>query len=269
MSQLRASRFKLALIFAGFAAIANGAGACAIQSVDLEHETTDDDDTAVKTVRRVLLCQQGLSDRSTGWDKGLFALCEAAEAGGLTLIRDGEFAAFGALDENGAYAALFDEIDEDGDGVVDSEDSPFAVHLVGFSWGGINVTDIADRLRRDDRVPPARRGVSAMVLLDPFQPQRSRAPVPSNVFRAWEYQQTETTDGDCSSDISFGLGFNGLRPLARSEKTACTYYDLDEFAGEVGHCDVPSTAKKAALVNLLERKDYAPWAEHATDCPVD
>ncbi|NUP12283.1 MAG: hypothetical protein HOW73_40070 [Polyangiaceae bacterium] len=268
MGSTRVSTAKLAVLLAGLSAIASTAGGCAIQGVDLETETTEADDPALQPPRRVLLCQQGLSDRTTGWDKGLFALCEAAEKEGFTLVRDGDYPAFGALDENGAYAALFDELDENGDGVVDVYDSIGAVHLVGFSWGGINVTDIADRLRKDERILSSRRGVAAMVLLDPYQPTRWRAPVPANVAFAWEYRQSYTSDNDCSHDVSLGLGFNGLTPLAKSAATSCTVYDLDAFAGKVGHCDVPSVATQAALANLLELRDYEPWADYAADCPL-
>ncbi|NUP14472.1 MAG: hypothetical protein HOW73_51235 [Polyangiaceae bacterium] len=269
MSSNRVPATALALLLVGLSAIATASGGCAIQGVDLETETTESDDPALQPPRRVLLCQQGLADRETGWDKGLFALCEAAEDAGFTLVRDGDYEAFNALDENGAYAALFDELDENGDGLVDEDDSEGIVHLVGFSWGGINVTDIADRLRKDDRIAPSRRGVAGMVLLDPFQPQLWRARIPANVANAWEYRQTDTTWGDCSFAVSLGIGFNGLKPLAKSEETSCAYYDLDAFAGKVGHCDVPSLATEAALVNLLELRDYEPWADYAADCPVD
>lgn len=215
---------------------------------------------------RVLLCQQGLSDRTTGWDKGLFDLCETAGANGLTLIWDGDYPAFGALDEDGAYDALFAELDTNGDGYVTQADTATAIHLVGFSWGGINVTDIAYWLQYDDRIIPARRGVSVMVLLDPYQPQRWTATIPANVSRVWEYAQSETTAGDCSSDVSLGAGFNGLPPRMKSSRTYCAQYDLDAFAGEVGHCDVPAVARDAALVNLLRRANYAPWKAFKEDC---
>jgi hypothetical protein len=231
-----------------------------------EDETTSETESEASTVRKVLLCQQGLSDRTTEWDKGLFDLCEAAEAGGLDLIRDGDFPAFGALDQSGAYDALFAYLDSNHDGRVTSADKPTNVRLVGFSWGGINVTDIAWYLGHDDRISPSRRGVSVMVLLDPYQPQLWHATIPSNVFRVWEYAQSEMTEGDCSSAASLGFGFNGLTPRMTSASTYCAYYDLDGFKDDVGHCDVPGTARDAALVNLLERTDYAPWAKYEEGC---
>ena len=221
------------------------------------------------SVRRLLVCEQGLGDRTSGDDRGLFHLCEAAEKGGIELVRDGDYAAFGALDENGTYAALFDALDENGDGVVDNRDSPVLVHLVGFSWGGINITDVAERLRTDHRVSSSRKGIAAMVLLDPFQLQVSRTNIPSNVLRAWVYRETEFTAGDCSATFSLGFGFNGHRPRARSEMTFCSDYDLDAFIGDVGHCDVPGVATKAALTNLLTLGDYAPWEAHAVECSLD
>lgn len=216
--------------------------------------------------RRLLLCQQGLSDRTLDWDKGLFALCEGAEKAGFTLVRDGTYPAFGALDENGAYRALFQALDDNHDGWVDGADTATEVHLVGFSWGGINVTDLANRLGHDAHVAVGRRGVMAMVLLDPFQPQRFSAPVPANVAHAWEYRQTETTKGDCSMVASLGFGFNGLPPKLKSGASTCAAYDLDGFMTGVGHCDVPVRARAAALENLTKLRDYAPWAAHAEDC---
>lgn len=243
---------------------------CAVESpVDLGDESAGDDEVALGSLRNVLLCEQGLSDRTTGWDKGLFDICEGAEAAGMELVWDGDYPAFGALDENGAYEALLDALDDSGDGLFDYRDTPARIHLVGFSWGGINVTDIAERLRKEPRVAPSRRGISSMVLLDPFQPQVSRATIPSNVFRAWEYRQTDTTEGDCSTTASLGFGFNGHRPKAKSELTSCSYYDLDEFQDGVGHCDVPVKAKAAALHNLTKLSDYEPWQAYAAECPLD
>jgi pimeloyl-ACP methyl ester carboxylesterase len=244
----------------------SGCSPGAYEGVD---ESEDEDAEQVQQTRRVLLCMQGLSDRTTEWDKGLFALCEAVEDQGLELIRDGDFPAFGALDENGAYRALFASLDQNGDGWVD-EDDPFTlVHLVGFSWGGINVTDLAQRLRKDKRVALARRGVAVMVLLDPYQPQRWSAPVPANVLYTWEYRQSETTSGDCSSTVSLGLGFNGLDPIAKSAGSTCSVYDLDGWLDDVGHCDVPVLATEAALHNLTRYEDYPPWADRGEPCEVD
>jgi hypothetical protein len=243
-------------------------GGCAIADEPLSDEAATDDADGV-TARRVLLCQQGLSDRTMEWDKGLFDICEAAEAAGMELVRDGDFPAFGALDQGGAYQALFDKLDVNNDGYVTKQDGAASVYLVGFSWGGINVTDIADWMRRDGNISTPRKGVAAMVLLDAFQPQISRARIPSNVSRAWVYRQTDTTSGDCSTYASLGFGFNGHRPLVVSETTRCSMYDLDGFAGAVGHCDVPVVARKAAIENLTEQVDFEPWAEHAVDCPTE
>lgn len=253
----------------GLFLLSTGALGCAPESASAFDEEADQAFPELSAARRVLLCQQGLSDRATGWDKGLFALCEAADGVGIELIRDGAHPAFGALDENGAYAALFDELDENGDGVVNSKDTQLVVHLVGFSWGGINTADIAERLRKDNRIVSGRRGVAAMVLLDAFQPQVSRVNIPSNVLHAWIYRQTETTKGDCSINASLGFGFNGHRPRARSEMSFCSHYDLDDFVANVGHCDVPKVATKAALTNLIKHADYAPWADHAEECPPE
>jgi pimeloyl-ACP methyl ester carboxylesterase len=238
------------------------------QACVMEREVGSDSfDTQAATP--VLLCQQGLSDRTVGWDKGLFDFCESLETKGFTLVHDGDYPAFGALDEDGAYAALFATLDTNDDGVVNHHDRSAKVHLAGFSWGGINISDIADRLRRDGRIASSRRGVSGMVLFDPFQPQRSRSIVPSNVERAWIYRQTDTTEGDCSLKPSLGFGFNGHRPLARSANTQCFTYDLDEFMHGIGHCDVPRAASQAAFVNFSQHKRFAQWDSYADMCDLE
>ena len=241
--------------------------ACAPGQTSLEGDSAEEDSAASSAPRRLLLCQQGLSDRTTGWDKGLFAVCLAAEDAGIEVIWDGEYPAFGALNEKGAYRALFETLDENGDGEVDGDDSPADIHLVGFSWGGKNISDIAERLRKDLRVSGSHSIVKAMVLFDPYQPQAWQVNVPNNVRNAWVYRQSETTDGDCSMTVSLGFGFNGLEPHVKSPaSTHCAQYDLDTFMGEVGHCDTPSVARKAALHNLTTLSDYPDWAPNAEAC---
>lgn len=222
-----------------------------------------------REVTRVLLCQQGLSDRTTGWDKNLFDLCEEAERADFLLVRDGSYPAFGALDQNGAYDALFEALDTNGDDRIDGRDAAASIHLVGFSWGGINATDIAARWGRDTRIASSRRVVTAMVLLDPFQPLVSRATIPANVLYTWEYRQTVTTEGDCSIGPSLGFGYNGHRPRATSDVTFCTHYDLDSFMHGIGHCDVPLAATRAALENLLQHRSFSQWDDYGESCPLD
>lgn len=239
---------------------------CAPEQPDLGLEAADGDHEAIEDERRVLVCMQGLGDRLMDADRGLFALCETAEDAGFELVRDGDYAAFTALDEAGAYAALFDALDSDDDGWIDDWDAPAQVYLVGFSWGGVNVADVANRLRKSWWIADDRRSVTGLVMLDPYQPQRWWVTVPANVENAWEYRQTSTTEGDCSATVSLGFGFNGLDPWAKSSATSCTHYDLDEFLEDVGHCDVPSQATDAALHNLLELEDDPRWAERAHRC---
>lgn len=239
---------------------------CAPEQPEIVQEDADTEGEPVEGGRRVLVCMQGLGDRVMEADRGLFGLCEAAENAGFELVRDGDYAAFSALNESGAYAALFDALDTDDDGWIDGWDAPAQVYLVGFSWGGVNVADIANRLRKSWWIDDERRAVTALVMLDPYQPQRWWVTVPANVENAWEYRQTATTNGDCSATVSLGFGFNGLDPWAKDSDTSCVHYDLDEFIEDVGHCDVPSQATDAALHNLLKLESYPAWADHAQAC---
>jgi len=238
---------------------------CADSTSDFDQQEAEQLDR-----RKVLLCQQGLSDRVTGWDKGLFELCESVEEEGFELVRDGDHPAFGALDENGAYNALFETLDTNRDGRVDGRDEPTAVHLVGFSWGGVNITDIARRLSADRRTAPGSGGVMAMVLLDAYQPFHGRLDIPRSVYLTWVYRQSETTDDDCSHDVSFGYGYRGLEPRQASDALGfCVDVDLEDVATGVGHCGVVDVAADAAFHNLTTRHDYAPWAEAARACVLD
>lgn len=219
------------------------------------------------SLRKVLLCQQGLSDRVTGWDKGLYDLCERVEEAGFELVRDGDHPAFGALDENGAYEALFDTLDTNGDGLVDRRDQRTAVHLVGFSWGGVNIADIARRLSADKRTAPGSGGVMAMVLLDAYQPFHGPLDIPPSVYLTWVYRQTETTSDDCSHDVSLGFGYRGLAPRQDPDALGfCVDVDLEDVDPGLGHCDVVESAADAAFHNLTTRRDYAPWADVARPC---
>lgn len=217
----------------------------------------------------LLLCMQGLSDRSTEWDKGLFAFCEGIEAKGFHLVRDGEYPAFGAMSDQGAYAALIETLDTDGDGDVDGGDERYAIHLAGFSWGGMNIAYIADRLERDARVKGARDRVEAMVLFDPYQPFTGSVPIAKNVSLAWLYRQSNTAADDCSATISLGIGYNGKDPLVQSPNTRCADYDLDGFLGDVSHCGVVLAADEAATVNMTKKLSYGAWEDHAEGCPLD
>jgi hypothetical protein len=217
----------------------------------------------------LLLCQQGLSDRAFEWDKGLFDFCESVEAEGYELVWDGEYPAFGALDDEGAYWALFDTLDSDDDGDVDGDDRRYAIHLAGFSWGGMNIAYLAARLANDYRVQGARDRVEAMVLFDAYQPLAWSVPIAKNVARAWVYRQTHAAADDCSADITFGLGYNGPPAHVKNPSTLCGEYDLDAFLGEVDHCGMVEAAADAAFVNLVYHGSHGPWHKHVSGCLID
>ncbi|MEM1028720.1 MAG: hypothetical protein AAF928_15165 [Myxococcota bacterium] len=228
-----------------------------------------DQQSAAQTARRlVLLCQQGLSDRVTGWDKGLFSLCERAEAHGFELVYDGAYPAFGALDEGGAYAALFETLDTNEDGLVDAGDEPSSVYLVGFSWGGVNINEIAYRLSADPHTAPGYGGVAVMVLLDAYQPFYADFDVPLSVHQTWSYRQTKTQSDDCSHDISFGYGYRGLKPHHHPEALGtCRDLDLERVDPGVGHCGVVNSAADAVFHNLTTRRSDPSWSKKAQPCP--
>jgi pimeloyl-ACP methyl ester carboxylesterase len=219
--------------------------------------------------RPLLLCMQGFSDRLTDWDKGLFAFCEGIEAQGFHLVRDDEYPAFAAMADQTAYDALFDTLDSDDDDDVDGEDELFAIHLAGFSWGGMNIAYLAEELEADERVKGGRDRIEAMVLFDPYQPFADHVPIAKNVVLSWVYRQSNTGDDDCSATVSLGNGYNGREPLVQNPNTRCAHYDLDDFRGEIGHCDVIEAADEAAVVNVIQKRSYGAWQENVLTCSLE
>jgi hypothetical protein len=223
-------------------------------------------DRVVAKPQPLLVCQQGLGDRTMG-DKGLFALCEALEQEGHELVRDGDLAAFGALSAAAAYDALFDALDTNADGWANDHDEPKSIRLIGFSWGGVGIVGLAHELLADPRVAWSRLHVDTLALLDPYRPYHGPIALPHNVRRAWIYRQSQADAGDCSNYLTFGYGFHGLMAKA-TESTQCADYDLDVVLPGTGHCSLISRAHDAVFANISAGLDHEAWMSARSDCLV-
>lgn len=219
----------------------------------------------------VTLCINGAGTRTGGGNGDFATVCDAVDG----VIEDcGLSGCYGAFSANytgeptDALDALHAALDADQSGIVDSQDPPCAVTLVGYSWGGTNVVQVAENMVTDTRFSVERAVVNRMVLVDPYSPLvGSTNDVPVNVAESWTYRQSISTPDDCSVNVPLGP-FNGLPPTCAMSST-CTDYDyslspnatfMDQsglFTGfsergqQVGHCSIVRISAANVLANVL------------------
>ncbi len=169
------------------------------------------------------------------------------------------------IDARGAlYSKLFAAMDNNGDGVVNSQDNACTVNLLGYSWGGIAAVQIAEKLGKDTRVDDRHRRVNRLFVMDPYQPAATLL-VPTNVERFVEYRHSNSPANDCSRGGALGnIGgpFEGIQPRCYANQS-CFDYDYSVspstlfpangggyYGSEVGHCEVPAVAAPAILADF-------------------
>lgn len=175
------------------------------------------------------LCVAGAFRRADGGNPALAQLC--SQLPGLVHdCRDDCSSLFTIFSKRAQLDALVKSLDTDGDGDVDKGDKPLSVQLVGYSWGGVAVNDLAHAFVRDPRVAPERRVVDRMTLIDPFRPL-SRVEVSEAVRQVHTYRQTGEAEHDCSRGSVLGP-YVGLEPRCADGQCIDTVYD------DVGHCRI-------------------------------
>ncbi len=162
------------------------------------------------------------------------------------------------------YPYLFAALDTNGDNAVDHQDTHCQLNLLGFSWGGVNVLELAWRVAYDRRIQPSLRVVDRVIMLDAFQTFDPDMEVAKEVRQLWSYRHSVTPpSGDCSSPAPGGP-YRGLAPRC-SECSDCKDYDYSlaprrTFQGilgsNVGHCDIPSVAHAAVVANLSDEPGF-------------
>ncbi|MBK8011805.1 MAG: hypothetical protein IPK13_10680 [Deltaproteobacteria bacterium] len=230
-----------------------------------------------KSSCQVTLCMGDGQDRDEGANPELRALC--AKLPGLvsdcsdegTGEDGGESACFSAFDGfelASASAALFEATDRNHDGVVDENDEPCTVSLVGYAWGGMNIQEVARRYLQNPKVQPARARIARMVVIDPYKPVLTETfDVPPGVEKFWEYRHSVAPATDCTRSEPLGpyLG----KPPRCGPGTICRDYDYSLSAGsafstpfgnylgkDVGMCSIVHVAFDAAVHNVTYGDDY-------------
>ena len=164
--------------------------------------------------------------------------------------------------EKGIYPSLFNALDTNHDGRVDSKDPACKLNVLGFSWGGVASFQLIQALTHDSRVSIERAVVDRLIVLDPFQPATSPLVVPPEVKAFWEYRHSTAPSTDCSAHAPLGP-YLGITPRCTAA-ALCVDYDYSlspsvpfmtplsgpRFGAEVGHCDVPLVAHLPVVATL-------------------
>lgn len=229
---------------------------------------------------KLLICLTGAVDQSSGSNQTFGYLCDdLANSGAYELIPDCDTgtcystwdnfslglspSSFDNKIENDVYPALFSRLDTNNDAVIDNSDENCSVRILGYSWGGLNATNLARMISEDSDVGTTRSFVKAVVALDPFQPLGVEQNVPPNVERYVSFRHSQTPANDCSQSAPLGP-YRGIAP-ACTTSTDCSDYDFSAapnesfpggvttnsyFGSQIGHCEVPDAAANAAVAAL-------------------
>ncbi len=214
--------------------------------------------------RQVVVCLTGAVDQSSPSNAGFTQLCDQLGAS-VTLVRScrgsacaSSFATFPATSAGATVTdATFAALDLNQDQRVNAADGPTTLTILGFSWGGVNAGDLAERLSSDGRIAHAQLRMR-LVILDAYQPFVSGVSPAANVDEAWSFRHTVTPSSDCSSGAPLGP-YRGVR-LRCAAGRACFDHDFSAAPNTtfgalpgrfVGHCEVPQAA--APFVTQLVR----------------
>ncbi|MDP1827093.1 MAG: hypothetical protein Q8L48_27715 [Archangium sp.] len=184
-------------------------------------------------------------------------ICDELALGDAGVVRSSSGTTFAtAVDTDAASVAgpLFLALDRNGDNQVNQLDGPIVLNILGFSWGGKNVEDLANRVTTDSRIDQTVL-YSRVVVLDAFQPFNNGAvTMPVGLDEAWSFRHSVAPSGDCSNAAPLGP-YLGLR-LACAAGQSCRDHDFSLapttfFNGlsgsSIGHCDVPFAARPYVL----------------------
>lgn len=214
--------------------------------------------------RPVTVCLTGAcSDLSAncGSNQGFTDICDALAALDAGIVRSSSGTTFAtALSNNASTVAgpLFTALDKNGDNKVDALDGLIDLNILGFSWGGKNSDDLANRVVTDTRID---RSVihSRVIVMDGYQPFETKVAIPAGIDRAWSFRHSVAPATDCSNGAPLGP-YLGLR-LACASGQQCSDYDFSiapstqtfngYHASNIGHCDVPYAAHDFVMSLVL------------------
>ncbi len=209
------------------------------------------------TVRRqpdasceVTVCLSGAGPKHVGGNPAFAQLCEPLP--GLVPACDAEGTcspAFQITEKKAALDAALAALDRNDDGRVGEGDPVCVFNIVGYSWGGVNATELAKAFLHDERIAPTHRAVDRLVLIDPYRPM-ARVEVPRGVSRFHSIRQSDPPANDCSRNSPLGP-YRGLLPRCEAAET-CEDLDVSNTPDtryptsdgrtvrgrDVGHCRV-------------------------------
>lgn len=193
------------------------------------------------------LCMAGAFNRTDGANPRLMRICQQAKR----LVEDctprgcAPSFMFSAIEP--AHAALVAALDANTDGKVDAKDPAQRVCLVGYSWGGVNVNQVAKMFLTNPAVAPARRVIEHLILIDPFAPMTRTISVSSGVKHATNHRHSKSSPNDCSRNAPLGP-YRGL-PMTCAAGVTCA--DIDHSKTRVvGHCSIIRAIKDQVLAQI-------------------
>jgi pimeloyl-ACP methyl ester carboxylesterase len=138
-----------------------------------------------------------------------------------------------------------------------SEEDSRPLHLLGYSLGGVNILDVAQRLALDPALDAFSARVDRVVVIDPFAPFIAEPlDVADNVLAFWSYRHSIAPEDDCSADRPIFGPYEGKRPRCL-DGTPCFDFDWSLFpeGRDVDHCTVTDRSAPAARHNLVDGTD--------------
>lgn len=237
-------------------------------------------------VCQVTVCLTGAVAHGDGSNDGFRRLCERPEVRGRVDNCNRtpcestwtNFPSTSVSTQTDSYVALFTALDSNRDGRVDGADAPCQLNLLGFSWGGVNLSRLAKTFLTDARVDASRRSVERFIAMDPYQPLTGGITIPPGVVHAWVYRHSVAPEQDCSSGVPVGP-YKGVPPRCAAGQD-CTDHDYSlnpttVFRGggltlrgdQIGHCDVPYIATPAVVANLLDQVHSQLPDTHPVEAP--
>jgi hypothetical protein len=171
----------------------------------------------------------GAGGRGSGGNPDFETLCARLGSGLIQDCASGTCYSTFAFETSGnpSRDALVKALDSNKDGRVTSADDAARLVIVGYSWGGTNVRDLALWMTSEPRFDDARRRVEFLLALDPYRPGGTMD-IPANVEQFVEYRHSVAPANDCSRITLGGIPVSGpylgIVPRCKSG-TVCTDYD--------------------------------------------
>ncbi len=219
----------------------------------------------------------GAGGRGSGGNPDFETLCARLGPGLIQDCASGNCYSTFAFETTGnpSRDALVRALDSNKDGRVTAADDPARLVLVGYSWGGTNVRDLALWMTSEPRIDDARRRVEFLLALDPYRPGGTMD-IPGNVDQFVEYRHSVAPANDCSRITLGGIPVSGpylgIVPRCKAG-TACTDYDYTlggatffpgaftpgrgYIGSNVDHCGLVNVAA-SAIPPLLASSPFSP-----------